>query len=1184
MKKICEFIVRRKYVVLGVMAALVVICGVLMLRVEMTADMTKFLSDDSSMKQGVDLLKEEFPDMENQNTIRVMFEGLSEEDADVIYGELEDIKYVSDVKYESDSEDYVKEPYRLYILTMKYDYESAEEESIIGTVSEKYADRSVEIRSDNPNSSELPGPAILTAIGVLVLIMLLMCASWLEPILFFVAIGFAVVINLGTNMFLEYVANITYAVAAILQLVLSMDYSIILSNRFRQERLKNPDKNAAMAAAMANAFPSICSSSLTTFVGLLCLVFMSFKIGANIGIVLAKGVICSLICVMTVLPALLLMFDKAVTKTAKRPIDVPTGGLAALSYKLRKPMIAIFALLFAGSFYVHNFTETTYTLDYEDKIADVFARTNPVIAVYDNRDEKDVEKIADELEKDPGVKEVQSYYTTLGKEYTAKKMASELGELSDDEAIDEETLKMIYYVYHDGKIRPLTLSAFSDFLNDEVIGNELFEDYLDGEMESQIRDMKKFTDKNKLQSKMNISGLADFFGMDEKDVKSMLVYYYTLNGGVETGKMTVADFADFAQEVMHDDTYSDMVSEGDAEGLSQLKTFTDKAAMTKKRSADSAAKVIGMPASQTELLYIYSYAKKSSYMPPAISLESFVKFLNSKVLTNKNFSSSMDDAAKTQLKMLAVYTDTKTITAPMDADSLGQMFQMDSQMAAQLLMMSGAQAMSPYDFAGLLMQMQPDNAQIGQMKGIMDAALSGQKLDISSMVQILAMKTADLKVLYTYYDYLYGKTSFKMSVQEVINAALAQSEDKDLKRLKKIIDASVSGKKYDAKEMASVLGMDENDTSSLYILYTAEHGDTSSWGLSPADFIIFLNDKVLNGKYSNMVDKSQAEDLKMAKTMVQMVVNETKLMPEDLVETFGSRSEDMTQNSMELLYLLYGSQHHYKSWWKMNIDGLFSYIKDDICNDERFDEMLTDEFRKDIDDYAGDIEDGREQLVGPNYSLMQIITTYPQEGKETTRFMNGLEKDFDSLSGEYHLIGNSAMNHEMSKTFKHEMLMITLITALAIFVVVMLTFRSLIVPAILVLLVQCGVFLTVSYIGLSGNNIYYLAMLIVQCILMGATIDYAILFTNYYRENRQMLDVKEAVKKAYAGSIHTIMTSGLIICLCTFLLSYTYGDPSVEQICRTISIGAFCAIVLILFILPGILCCMDKLIVKKNEG
>ena len=104
------------------------------------------------------------------------------------------------------------------------------------------------------------------------------------------------IINQGTNIFLGSVSTVTASMSAIMQLVLSMDYSIILSNRFKQERAKNDNITASMKTAVINAFPSIVSSGMTTVAGLLMLVFMSFKIGTDLGVVLAKGVFLSMFC------------------------------------------------------------------------------------------------------------------------------------------------------------------------------------------------------------------------------------------------------------------------------------------------------------------------------------------------------------------------------------------------------------------------------------------------------------------------------------------------------------------------------------------------------------------------------------------------------------------------------------------------------------------------------------------------------------------------------------------------------------------------------------------------------------------------------------------------------------------------------------------------------------------------
>ena len=224
------------------------------------------------------------------------------------------------------------------------------------------------------------------------------------------------------------------------------------------------------------------------------------------------------------------------------------------------------------------------------------------------------------------------------------------------------------------------------------------------------------------------------------------------------------------------------------------------------------------------------------------------------------------------------------------------------------------------------------------------------------------------------------------------------------------------------------------------------------------------------------------------------------------------------------------------------------------------------------------------QLLGKNHSLMMIETALPVESAETTAFMDELSAFCgDNLKNDYYFIGNTPMSYEMEQSFDKELLFITLLTAVAIFIVVALTFRSLSIPALLVLLVQCGVYLTMTVNGLMGYSIYYLALLIVQCILMGATIDYAILFTNYYRESRKTMDIKDSIKAAYEGSIHTILTSGLIMIVVTGAIGFSPVDPTIAQICQTISIGALSATLLILFVLPGVTAALDKLISKQKN-
>jgi len=177
------------------------------------------------------------------------------------------------------------------------------------------------------------------------------------------------------------------------------------------------------------------------------------------------------------------------------------------------------------------------------------------------------------------------------------------------------------------------------------------------------------------------------------------------------------------------------------------------------------------------------------------------------------------------------------------------------------------------------------------------------------------------------------------------------------------------------------------------------------------------------------------------------------------------------------------------------------------------------------------------------------------------------------------------MYKEMKDGFKRELLFLTLLTIVSIFLIVAVTFRSLLIPAILVMSVMSGVFLNVFFSGFGGNTMLYLAYLIVQSILMGATIDYGILFTNYYLGYRRKGQSKaDALAHAYRGSIHTIMTSGLIIIFAPFIMSELLTDPTICSILSSLTLGALSSISLILFVLPALLASCDRIITRLKDS
>ena len=722
MKKAAAFLVDKRRILLGLFLLLALVSLPLAGRVRINYDLTKYLPENSRMRQGMQRMEAEFgPAASSQ--LRVMFTGLPQEEKAAVYDALSGLDYVSDVSWQPD-EAYNRGDYTLYTVTTEYDAHAREAASVYRAVHEKYDSLGVATDGDIHEANEpvLPLYMIVISVGLVLLILLIMCRSWFEPFVFLVNIGIAVLINLGTNIFFADISEYTSSIVGIMQLVLSMDYSIILLNRYTQEKEHYADHPSAMKAAIAAAFPAVTGSSLTTFAGLLCMAFMRFGLGADMGFALAKSVIVSLVCIFTVLPSLILMSDPWIVKTRKKALRIPMEGYARAAVRGRASFAVFFLALFAGAFLLKNNTEILYMLQTNNPVDAVFEESHPLGLLYETKDSGRIAEVLRPYEEDEKVLSVTGFYNTLGKAYRAEEISALFG---DD-------------------------------------------------------------------------GMAD---------------------------------------------------------------------------------------------------------PALIRL--------------------------------------------------------------------------------------------------------------------------------------------------------------------------------------------------VYQLYGTQHGNSRDIALTPAELLAFIEDNVLR-------------------------------------------------------------------------NPLFA-------------RYIDDEIRQKIAEGRQMIAENAVKLENERYGRVILTTVYPEDSAETRAFIHSLSQRCQTLlEGETWLIGTSVMNEEMSQTFDEELNRITLLSAAAIFLVVMLTFRSLIIPLILVLTVQCGIYLTMAFIGLSGSGMYYLALLMVQCILMGATIDYGILYTSYYREHRRKTDRLTAVREAYDGSLHTILTSAMIMIVAAGILGFVFANPAIGEICLTISRGAFSATLLIVFILPGVLAALDRLMCARE--
>ena len=191
---------------------------------------------------------------------------------------------------------------------------------------------------------------VAIAVALALLAMMLFMDNWIIPLVFLTSIGMSILLNLGTNYFLGEISYITKALSAVLQLAVTMDYSIFLWNSYNEERLKISDKCEAMATAIKETFTSVLGSSVTTIAGFIALCFMSFTLGADLGIVMAKGVFLCVIGCVTTLPALILVLDKPLSKTMHKSLIPKTQKLSEFIVKRFPAFLIVFVILLVPAF------------------------------------------------------------------------------------------------------------------------------------------------------------------------------------------------------------------------------------------------------------------------------------------------------------------------------------------------------------------------------------------------------------------------------------------------------------------------------------------------------------------------------------------------------------------------------------------------------------------------------------------------------------------------------------------------------------------------------------------------------------------------------------------------------------------------------------------------------------------
>ena len=225
------------------------------------------------------------------------------------------------------------------------------------------------------------------------------------------------------------------------------------------------------------------------------------------------------------------------------------------------------------------------------------------------------------------------------------------------------------------------------------------------------------------------------------------------------------------------------------------------------------------------------------------------------------------------------------------------------------------------------------------------------------------------------------------------------------------------------------------------------------------------------------------------------------------------------------------------------------------------------------------------QLEGKNYSRMVITADVPYEGENTFALVENIRNIADKYYPDNnYLAGSGVSTYDLKETITADMVLVNLLAIGAVFVVLLITLKSISLPFILVLSIETAIWLNLSVPYFLDKPIYYLAYLIISSVQLGATVDYAILMTDRYRENRQTLEKKPAVIQTLSDTFVSIMTSGSVLTVVGFLLGWISSNQLLAQLGVFVGRGAVFSLIIVLFVLPGLLYVFDRFVMREKKS
>ena len=553
MRKIAELIVKYNRMLMAVFTVAAIICMFMIPKVNVIGELTEYLPEETETRQGVDIMDEEFTTF---GTARVMIDNISYQQACALVEKLEMIKGVSEVSfYEEDGEEQteitdgesLRDNYQNLAALFNITFETAEEEDTaqyaIAEVREylKQYDTSFYTTVDKDDNADLQNDMkgiLIIAVLVIVLVLWFTSGTYMEIAIFMMVFVMAAILNMGTNFIFKDISFITNAVGVVLQLALAIDYAIIIFHRFMEER-GNVLIEEAVTRALTKGIPEVASSSLTTIAGMVALMFMQFGIGMDLGRVLTKAILFSMLTVFCFMPGLIILFEKQIARTIHKSFVPKIDGWGKMAVAVRKVTLPVIGCVVVMAFvcssrchyiYDPNSVESAKMNEYltsKKMIAEKFQMDNSMAIIVPKGDYESEASILAEVEELPLVEAALGLANITVDDEEEYVLTDRLNpqQLSEAADIDIDLARLLYkfYAWKEEKY-----GAFLNSIDEFEIPLIDMVDFIYGEEENETFD---FSDDLSSDIRQMYESLSDAREQLEGETYSRMLF--TTSGPVE---------------------------------------------------------------------------------------------------------------------------------------------------------------------------------------------------------------------------------------------------------------------------------------------------------------------------------------------------------------------------------------------------------------------------------------------------------------------------------------------------------------------------------------------------------------------------------------------------------------------------------------------------------------------------